>query len=330
LLIPDRVVGWFPYATRSGVRLISKYRPKAIYSSSPPETAHVIALYLSRKFNIPWIADFRDPWTQFEFSRNRLYPFIKIERYLEKIVLESTSNVLTVTEECKDSFLSLYPWLDKQKFHVIPNGYDEEDFRQVKPKEFDKLTIIFTGRLYQQTPPAEIFKALNFALQEKSEMQGKCQFLFIGNQYVTFSKLVKKWCLEGIVQTIPYQEHQECLSYLLGSDICYYNFSTDNPNNKPLHHSAKLYEYLRSGTFIFAVIPEYLPVSKIINKANAGVVVDPQNIEKMRNELLSLFEIYLKKNKIPKRSSKVLDISNFDRKSHTQKLANLLNKYKKR
>jgi glycosyltransferase involved in cell wall biosynthesis len=326
MLIPDRFVGWLPYAIREGVKIVSKYRPRVIFSSSPPETNHVIALYLTRKYNIPWIADFRDPWTQYYFSRNRLYPFMKLEKYIEKKVLEKANNVIATTEECKNSFISLYPWLNEQKFHVIPNGYDEDDFMKIKPKKFDKFTIIFTGNLYQQTPPDGIFNALNFALNKMPKMRKKCQFLFIGKQYASFPALIKKWELENIVKAVTYQEHHECLAYLLGSDVCYYNFSSEKlPTEMPLHHSAKLYEYLRSGNFIFAVIPENLPVAKTICEAEAGVVIEPDNVIRMRKVLLSLFEVYIKSEKIPKRTSEITGIKAFERKNHTHKLANLLN-----
>lgn len=331
LLIPDRYIGWFPYAIRAGAVIIRKYRPRAIFSSSPAETTHLIGLYLASKFNIPWITDFRDPWTLYPFSLNRLYPLGRFEKYLEKKVLKRASYVITTTEECKNGFLSLYPSLDREKFHVIPNGYDEDDFKEVKPQKFNKLTMIFTGNLYQQKPPTELFQAICLAVKEKPEIQEKFQFLFIGSQYQGFSKLVKKWRLEGIVRIISYKEHHECLSYLLGSDICYYDFPYDKGYRiKPLQISAKIYEYLRSGVFIFAVIPENLPAAKIITETNSGIVIAPRNIEKMRKELLSLLEIYLKENKIRKRTTSVIDIKKFDRKNHTQKLTTLIEQFKVR
>lgn len=60
---PDPKVGWAKPACRKGIELHSTYHFDAIMTTSPPISAHLVGLSLSKRLRIPWVADFRDPWT---------------------------------------------------------------------------------------------------------------------------------------------------------------------------------------------------------------------------------------------------------------------------
>ena len=55
--------GWVPFAVARGIAVARRERPVAVLSSFPPTASHVAALALHRATGVPWIADFRDPWT---------------------------------------------------------------------------------------------------------------------------------------------------------------------------------------------------------------------------------------------------------------------------
>ncbi len=60
---PDPQIGWFPGAVRAGLRELKSESFDAIYSSSFPVTAHLVAKTLARRSGVPWLAEFRDPWS---------------------------------------------------------------------------------------------------------------------------------------------------------------------------------------------------------------------------------------------------------------------------
>src|SRR5262249_1359541 len=60
--IPERWIGWWPWAVAEGRQVIRDDPVDVVYSTSPHATAHLIALELSRRSHIRWVADFRDPW----------------------------------------------------------------------------------------------------------------------------------------------------------------------------------------------------------------------------------------------------------------------------
>ena len=64
LFVPDPRVGW----VRPSVKFLRKYLAEhpvdVIVTTGPPHSVHLIGQRLHRALGIPWIPDFRDPWTR--------------------------------------------------------------------------------------------------------------------------------------------------------------------------------------------------------------------------------------------------------------------------
>ena len=63
LYFPDAQIGWYAPALITARRALRERRFDAVFSSSFPITAHLVARRLHRWLKIPWIAEFRDPWS---------------------------------------------------------------------------------------------------------------------------------------------------------------------------------------------------------------------------------------------------------------------------
>jgi glycosyltransferase involved in cell wall biosynthesis len=53
---------WRGAALAAGARMLTAARHDLILATAPPPVAHHVADVLARRFRIPWVADFRDPW----------------------------------------------------------------------------------------------------------------------------------------------------------------------------------------------------------------------------------------------------------------------------
>ena len=62
-LWPYPWLGWVPFAVATGIAVAHRERPVALFSSFPPTASHMAALALHELTGLPWVADFRDPWT---------------------------------------------------------------------------------------------------------------------------------------------------------------------------------------------------------------------------------------------------------------------------
>lgn len=286
LLVPDRLVGWFPFAVAHGIRHIRKQRPDIIYSTSPCETAHLSALVLSRLFSIPLVTDFRDPWTQYYFGLSRPRPFEWLNRRLEKVVLKHSSLVVSTAEECSVGLQELSRLSDTEKFHVVTNGYDKDDFSGIEPHVFDKFTLIFTGTVYRQVTPENLFKAVAKLIESGQLKRDDLQLVFVGSVYDGFEDLISCYGLEDVVVRIGYVEHRESIAYLMGADLCYYNVFSE------LAITAKLFEYLPSRTHILATIPVAHSAARIIRDCKAGTVVEYDDTDAIAEHILARLHLY--------------------------------------
>src|SRR3984893_368678 len=150
LAIPDRWIGWWPWAVAAGRRVINHESVDLIYSTSPHATAHLIALELSRRSRIRWVADFRDPWYEEppELGTTRLAHFAA--RKLEHVVVRHADRIVASTGRLRDALAARYSWKPRGKFVAIQNGYDEDDFASAvgapRPSS-DELLIVHAGSL---------------------------------------------------------------------------------------------------------------------------------------------------------------------------------------
>lgn len=108
--IPDPRKWWIKPSVKFLKSWISKNRVEAIISTGPPHSMHLIARELHRKLSIPWIADFRDPWTKlFYFKHLNLTRRSKERHYwLEMSVLLEATKVVTVSNNIKNDFIKEY------------------------------------------------------------------------------------------------------------------------------------------------------------------------------------------------------------------------------
>jgi glycosyltransferase involved in cell wall biosynthesis len=143
----------------------------------------LLALEIKKKYpEIPWVADFRDEWTNNAFVKAYNYNLIRIrkEKHMERRVFEMADSVVINTPFMRDNSVRDNPDL-AYKFRVIPNGFDKEDFEGITNGEpNDKFTLTYTGLIYGNTSPETVFKALSTLLDEKKIDPAKIKFCFVG------------------------------------------------------------------------------------------------------------------------------------------------------
>ena len=128
-----------------------KHHPvDAIIATGDPFVLFRYANRLSRKYNLPWVADYRDPWSHNYEKGNQswLHPFYQ---WLEKKHVRSASAITTVSDFLKFKISQLHPSVP---IHILPNGYDPEAIepaRLIKPPS-DRLRFGFVGTIYDWHP----------------------------------------------------------------------------------------------------------------------------------------------------------------------------------
>ncbi|WP_223284588.1 glycosyltransferase [Hymenobacter qilianensis] len=133
LFIPDPRRGWNKHVLQQCAELLAQgHTFDAVLTSSPPHSTQLIGLELKKRYGLRWIADMRDPWTDIYYYKelNHTPPARWLDAWYERQVLEQADEVLVTSPDTKRLFLGKSPRLAASKFHVLPNGYDESDFRE--------------------------------------------------------------------------------------------------------------------------------------------------------------------------------------------------------
>jgi glycosyltransferase involved in cell wall biosynthesis len=262
LFVPDARIGWYFSAVKIGSAYLDKKNIDAIITIGPPHSTHLVGMKLSKKFKIPHIPVFIDPWVDIiyykEFKRSK--PTLLLDNYLEKRVLQNSNSAVFVTQSMQDDYIRKYPFLDN-KSNVLYWGYDEEDFNNINSEiQGDEETIVHAGNIFDFQNTPEFWK------QVKSEIDNgrKLKIKFIGTVSPGIRQTIENNGLNTYTEYMGFLPYSEMLkelsraSYLL---VC---------STEPRHVPGKLFEYLRIGKPIIAFGNNNREVKSILEKTNSG------------------------------------------------------------
>lgn len=131
LFIPDPRVWWVGPSVRFLKKYLREHPVDVIVTTGPPQSMHLIGRRLHRATGIPWVADFRDPWTKM-FYYKHLHLSAAADRRqhrLEKAVLDDASAVISVTPLVQREFQEM----TRTPVVLITNGFDEDDYPPFPP-----------------------------------------------------------------------------------------------------------------------------------------------------------------------------------------------------
>lgn len=162
--VPDPRVAWTLPALSAASRLHQAAGFDVVYSSGAPWTSHLVAERFSRRTGVPWVADFRDPWTD-----NPLEPVAPplrpVHRRLEARVHRTAALSIASTELYRQRMQEAFGLSPQDTLH-LPNGYTESEFERL-PEPGDELTLGYAGSYYGQHSPRVLFDQIDRAVARR-------------------------------------------------------------------------------------------------------------------------------------------------------------------
>ncbi|MCX6195902.1 MAG: glycosyltransferase family 4 protein [Flavobacteriia bacterium] len=250
--IPDARIGWNKFALEKARELIQLNAIDTVITSSPPHSTQLIGLQLKKEFNLKWLADLRDPWTEIYYNKLlfRTNWAKKIDYGYEQACLQNADTLIVVSEDIKRRFGEARETI-LEKIHVIPNGFDEEDSSSEQIKNDAGLKYIsYVGNLGLQYPIEEFLKTFS----ESVKFDPQWRIRFVGNVSDIVNTEIQKLDLEKWVEFIPYVEHKKAVEYMINSDLLLL-IIPNTENNKGIL-TGKLFEYIATGNPIIYIGPE--------------------------------------------------------------------------
>lgn len=322
LFVPDARIGWIKSATNKALEIIEQNSIDIIFSSSPPHSLQLIAKKLKGGTGIPWVADFRDPWSEiryYQFIHRTKYAADK-DRRLEAEVLGNADAIISVSHSLTENFKTLSGNHNNTRFDVIPNGYDPTDFLGLKYKADLKFKIVHAGNLLSHQNPKVLWVALQNLFRDYPELKSKIKVQFVGRVHEAIVTSSKKFGLEQLIETLNFMPHTEALSVMKSAEILLVVIP-DVINNQGIV-TGKIFEYIGNGRPILLIGPENCDAAKIIHHIPNGTQCNYDDSEKCTKLLIHSIEKWKQK----RLSESPLDVrAPFSRLNLTRKLVDIFN-----
>lgn len=322
--MPDQNIGWLPFGAFTGAKLVKKENIDVIYATSPIWTSLLIGLLIKEKTKKPLLIDFRDPWTDNPFIKYPTKFQLSLERKMEKTVLTQADYVTVATDLMKTNLIRKYPFI-KSKIETITNGFDPDDFKNLKiHKKTGKFTITYVGSIYGLLTAKPFLIALKELMEERKGFKEKVEVIFAGNCGKETPQLVREFRLEENVRFVGYVPHRKSLEFMVNAQALLLLITIEGLEGERIL-TGKLFEYLASRKPIIALVPENGLAANVIKSLNAGTVISPRDIQRIKKAITSYFDQWTE-GTLSATTNDMRNVTLYNRKVLTGKLAQIFDK----
>jgi hypothetical protein len=293
---PDERIGWYDYAVTAGEKILLNTKIDAILSSSRPETCHLIAKTLAVKYHIPWVADFRDLWSQNHYS-----PYSRLKKYfirnLEIKTLKPASAITTVSLPLEEKLAALHK--NKQIF-TIKNGFDPALLNPEKSQVDPLFTIVYTGDLYEgKRDPAQLFKAIHELCDKKIIRRDDIRIHFFGypkfQSETWLEEEIARYHCEDLVILHGKISHESALAEQHKAQVLLL-LMWNNPEERGVY-TGKLFEYLAARRPILSFgFPEGGVIKELLDQTHAGTHAG--TYDELKDALIRSYQEYTLSGKV--------------------------------
>lgn len=293
-LMPDRTITWLPSAIRRGWHVVKNENVDVIFATCPPHASTLIGALLKQLTGKPLILDFRDDWIDTPWHSSKPTLIRWLDKQLEKWVVRMADKVILVTEWSRQAFQDRYPKQPREKFVLITNGCDLNDFEILKSAQpqshTSTFTIVHAGSLNVSKiwgrSPAGLFEAIQKILQEQPELKKILRFEFAGDLPENFQKLAHEMGLSELIHGVGHLPHEEILKVMKSANLLlainYEGWATLIPG--------KIYEYWAVGGPPILLLSCPGAAVNFVEEHNLGYSVDPYDVEGIRRAIQDVYQ----------------------------------------
>lgn len=279
LFIPDPRVSWVGPSVRFLKKYLREHPVDVIVSTGPPHSMHLTGLRLHRATSIPWVADFRDPWTEmFYFKHLSLTPCaLRKHRTLEKAVLDGASAVVAVSPRVRRDFEAA----TSTRVELITNGFDPEDFpaptesgRAGRGKSPDKgdFTIVHTGLFAADGNPTVLWDVLKEKCREEESFKKSLRIILAGKTDSAVKEAIVSAGLGENLSDRGYLPHNETVRLQTEASMLILPLRREKEYSKVL--PGKIFEYIASRRPVLGIGVEDSAASDVLADSGAGAMFD--------------------------------------------------------
>jgi glycosyltransferase involved in cell wall biosynthesis len=267
LIFPDTQIGWYPAAAANGVRLLRERPFDIVFSSAFPITGHLVAWTLKRRSSLPWVAEFRDPWSDDPEFRLRARAALRLER-----AIAAAADAVVLPNQ---TFAEYYRHRWGVEAAVIGHGSDTAFPPAVA--RHDPPVLAHVGSYYRDRQSLDTLWSALAEMRRRGEAIPRLQW--VGTSSDVACAELERYGLGDILDVRGFVSHSDALSVMseaAGLVAC--DFVASGPLSLGTT-PAKLLEYLASGVPIIYVGHPEGEAARMLSKYQGCHVVPFGDVE---------------------------------------------------
>ena len=320
---PDPRCMWIGPSVRFLKKYLEEHPVDLIVSTGPPQSMHLIGRKLAKDTGLPWIADFRDPWTKIFYFKH-LSMTRATERWhhrMERKVLDDATAVVAVSPLVQQEFQAM----TQTPVELITTGYDECDFPHGKDEDAaggkgKDFIITHTGLFAADGNPEVLWEVLSEKCAVDEDFRKHLKIKLVGKNDVQIIRAIEEAGLKDNLIDMGYQPHSVAVEEQRKASLLILPLRKE-PEYKAVL-PGKLFEYLASWRPVLGIGQPDGAMSMILNKTKTGIVPDWNDKTSVSRFIDLCWENHLK----GKLTVEDADISQFTRRNLTRRMAELFEK----
>lgn len=287
--IPDARALWIRPSVKKLKRYLKKHPVDAILSSGPPQTNTRIATILHKSTGIPWLADWRDPWTQVDYYDSLpLTSFAdRLHKKWEAEALQYASKTLIVSKHWAADLKQI----GAHNVEVLTNGFDPDDYTQLKPVKSHHFTLTHLGILGTDRIPRGLIQACGELVKTNADFNAALKLRLVGQVTSAFkTQAYAAGLKDEHLDIIGNQARTKALELAAGSSLTL--LVLNQQANAAGRIPFKLFEYLALGRPILGFGPIPSDVNDILKATRAGELLAVNDVDRIKQLLAAYFAQY--------------------------------------
>lgn len=314
--IPDARKYWIRPSVKYITTWLENNPVDAIISTGPPHSMHLIAHEVKKITGLPWLADFRDPWTNIDF-----YDELRLSRWadrkhhkLEALVVRGADRVTVVSPTMERVFREQH----KRDIFTLTNGFDEDDMNDVStlPTHDSRFSIAHIGTMNASRKPDMLCRVIAGLKSDGVLNESNFVLRLIGRVNYSILALIEQYRLESIVEVVSYVPHQEVIQWQKGASVLL--LLLNQSKNAQGILPGKFFEYMATGRPILCLGPTDSDAAGILKETGLGVCIEYDAVSGIRSWIMEQMENH------PLMPSRSDNIDRLTRRSLTATLSSIL------
>lgn len=313
-------------------RVVNLSKPDLIMATGDPWSGLWLGEKLSKKLNVPFIADFRDPWTLGDLRLRERSSFSDgIDKFFEKKMIEKADQLIFTSDQTNKIYAEKYEILPI-KTATIYNSFEPGLMKKggnilnLSKWESSKFNILFLGRFRRLSSTSLVVDLLNQIQVKAPEALNLIRIHSFGKPDKYEMERIEEVGFDSLFIFHAPFEPEESLSIMNRADLLLLSTSRERSKIIP----AKLWDYLFSEVPILSIVPNP-EVGEIVGKTNAGVHFSPEKMAEISEFLIKTIQAKQSGSDLSTPSRKeVKDIEEFTSKAATVKLATIFDELLKK